>query len=144
MSERYLLDTCILSEYVRKNPNKKVIEWLDSQQETNLFLSVVAIGELRKGIVKIEYTAPEKHKKLDRWLEIVKQRFDNRILALDQEILIQWGNMCGQRERVGRKLPLMDSLIAATALTHKLIIVTRNESDFQALRMEINIYNPWD
>jgi len=139
--EQYLLDTCVLSEYIRKQPAIKVIQWLDLQSEDSLFISVLSIGEIKKGIVKIESSQPIKYQNLNEWLQILSQRFEQQILVLDQEVLIQWGNICGKFEQTGRKLPVIDSLIAATAITHKLTLVTRNESDF--LPLNIPLYNPW-
>ena len=141
MNNRYLLDTCVLSEYIRKQPEQKVIQWLDLQLEANLFVSVLTIGEIKKGIVKIEQSQAEKSRKLNLWLQTVIERFDNRILSLNKEILFQWGIICGNSEQKGRKLAVIDSLIAATAIFNRLTLVTRNESDFANLN--ITIYNPW-
>ena len=141
MIERYLLDTCVISEYIRKQPEMEVIRWLDRQPEENLFISVITIGEIRKGIVKIESSQPEKYQKLDEWLYKLIQRFEPRIITLDRKILLRWGNLSGKSERLGRKLPVIDSLIAATAINHQLTLVTRNESDFSSI--DVPLYNPW-
>ena len=142
MIERYLLDTCVISEYIRKQPEMEVIRWLDRQPEENLFISVITIGEIRKGIVKIESSQPEKYQKLDEWLYKLIQRFEPRIITLDRKILLRWGNLSGKSERLGRKLPVIDSLIAATAINHQLTLVTRNESDFSSI--DVPLYNPWN
>ena len=139
--ERYLLDTCVLSEYIRRQPEIKVVRWLDSQLEENLFISVITIGEIRKGIAKIESSRPEKYYKLDEWLHKLIQRFEPRIISLDREIILRWGNLSGKSEQSGRKLPVIDSLIAATAINNRLTIVTRNESDFCGI--DVPLYNPW-
>ncbi len=111
----YFLDTCILSEYVKKKPNLNVIEWLDDQDEHDLFVSILTIGELKKGIIKLEISAPERYKKLCVWLEKVELRFEGRILPLSREVISTWAELCGRSEAKGKKLPVIDSLIAATA-----------------------------
>jgi toxin FitB len=139
--EQYLLDTCVISEYIRKQPEMKVIRWLDLQPEENLFISVITIGEIKKSIVKIEFSQPKKYQKLNQWLQNLIQRFDRRIVALDREILIDWGNICGKFEQSARKLPVIDSLLAATAITNQLTLVTRNEDDFSGIN--VSLHNPW-
>lgn len=138
----YLLDTCVLSEYVKKKPNQKVIQWLDEQKEDSLFLSLLSIGESRKGIIKIKERQPQRHQKLRQWIEAVELRFSERIINLDSDVINCWAEICGQCEAKGQKLPIMDSLIAATAHTHNLIIVTRNVTDFQF--SPVQIFSPWD
>ena len=141
MIERYLLDTCVLSEYIRKQPEMKVVRWLDTQPEENLFISVITVGEIRKGSVKIESSQPQKYQKLDEWLYKLIQRFEPRIITLDREIMLRWGNLSGKAEQNGKKLPVIDSLIAATAINHQLTLVTRNENDFSSI--DVPLYNPW-
>lgn len=143
MIKQYLLDTCVLSEYIRKQPKIKVIQWLDQQPESNLFISVITLGEFQKGIIKIEYSQPEKYQKLNQWLQKLIKRFEYRVLPLDRDILIQWGSICGKSEQQGRKLPVIDSLIAATAIVNQLTLVTCNEKDFEGID-DITIYNPWN
>ena len=140
--EQYLLDTCVVSEYIRKQPKIKVIQWLDLQLEEDLFISAITIGEIKKGIVKIESSQPEKFQQLNEWLKLLMERFATRILALDRNVLIQWGILCGNLEKSGRKLPVIDSLIAATAITNQLTLVTRNESDFDGI--DVLLFNPWN
>lgn len=142
MLEQYLLDTCVVSEYIRKQPKMKVIQWLDLQLEEDLFISAITIGEIKKGIVKIELSQPEKSQNLNEWLNRLMKRFTTRILTLERNILIQWGVLCGNFEKSGRKLPVIDSLIAATAITNQLTLVTRHESDFDGI--DISIFNPWN
>lgn len=119
----------------------EVIRWLDSLPEENLFISVVTIGEIRKGIVKIEPSQPKKYQKLDEWLYKLIQRFEPRIITLDREIILKWGDLSAKAEQAGKKLPVIDSLIAATAINHQLTLVTRNESDFSSI--DVPLYNPW-
>ena len=141
MIERYLLDTCVISEYVRRQPEMEVIRWLDSQPEENLFISVITVGEIRKGIVKIESSQSEKYQKLDEWLYKLIQRFEPRIITLDREIMLRWGDLSGKAEQAGKRLPIVDSLIAATAINNQLTLVTRNENDFSSI--DVPLYNPW-
>ncbi len=137
---RYLLDTCLVSELVKKEPNPAVVSWLDEQDEQNLFLSVLNLGELQKAVSKL----PDGTKKeaLQAWvlLDLV-ERFSGRILALDMKTALSWGKIQGEAEQAGEKLPLMDSLIAATAMAHGLVVVTRNVRDIE--RCRARVYNPW-
>lgn len=124
----YLLDTCVLSEYKKPEPAAEVIAWLDGQFDDSLYMSVLTIGELDKGIFRMP---PSKRKtNLAAFVETLLVRFDRRILDLDTAILRRWGIMMGSLESKGRPMPVIDSLIAATALERDLTIVTRNEEDF--------------
>jgi predicted nucleic acid-binding protein len=138
----YLLDTCVISEYVKKQPNQQVINWIDAQEESSLFISIITIAEIKKGIVRIEKSQPSRYQKLEKWLQKLEQRFTNRILPLNGNILDTWAKICGQSEAQGKKLPIMDSLIAATASENNLIIVTRNTSDFGF--SSVTVFSPWD
>jgi hypothetical protein len=138
----YLLDTCVLSEYAKKRPNQQVIQWLDDQDEASLFISILTIAELKKGIIKIKNSQPPRYHKLTLWLETIEQKFNERILPLTNNILNIWAQTCGESEAKGNKLPIMDSLIAATAYEHNLIIITRNLSDFNF--SSIKVVSPWD
>lgn len=135
----YLMDTCVLSEFKKKQPEQKVIDWLDAQIEETLFLSVVTIGEIQKGISRLP--ASNRKTELEIWLEELIYRYDERVLPLDTEVMQRWGQLTGVLETQGHTLPLLDSLIAATSLTHNLILVTRNEPDFVATN--VALLNPW-
>lgn len=137
----YLLDTCVISEYVRKKSNPHVIQWVDDQDESNLFLSVLTLGELKKGIIKIENTNSTRYEKLLEWLKIVESRFSDRILSIGNQTISIWAECCGKSEAKGKKLPIIDSLLAATAQEHELIIVTRNVDDFRF--SSATTFNPW-
>ena len=136
----YLLDTCLISELVAKQPNQKVLDWVDAQMPETLYLSVITIGEIAKGICKL--TPSKRKESLTTWLnETLPNRFEHRILTLDVSTMVLWGNLVGQLEQNGRPLPAMDSLIAAIALQHSLSLVTRNEKDFAGTG--VVIINPW-
>jgi len=138
---KYLLDTCLISELVKKEPNPGVVNWLDEQDEQALFLSVLNLGELQKGISKL----PDGTKKdeLQAWIGLdLVERFAGRILDIDLETAICWGRIQGEAERAGEKLPVMDSLIAATVAAHGLVVVTRNVRDME--RCGVRVCNPWE
>ncbi len=137
---KYLLDTCLISELVKKEPNPSVVNWLDEQDEQTLFLSVLNLGELQKGISKL----PDGTRKdeLQAWVALdLVERFTGRILEIDLETALCWGRLQGEAQQAGEKLPVMDSLIAATAAAHGLIVVTRNVKDIE--RCGVRVSNPW-
>jgi predicted nucleic acid-binding protein len=136
----WLLDTCVLSEYVRKAPAAGVIQWLDEQDETSLFLSVISLGEIEKGILKLRATDPRRSQKLTAWLGKIEQRFTGRILPLDAAALHAWAQLAARAELAGQRLPVMDGLIMATAQCHGLTVVTRNTADFHFYPQ---VFDPW-
>lgn len=136
----WLLDTCALSEYAKKAPALKVIAWLDEQDEASLFISVISLGEIEKGILKLRKTDLRRSQKLTAWLGKVEQRFTGRILALDAGALHVWAQIAARAELAGQPLPVMDALLMATAQCHGLTIVTRNLQDFAPYPQ---VFNPW-
>jgi toxin FitB len=137
---KYLLDTCVVSELVSKNPNPRVIEWIDSIDSESACLSIITIGEIRKGIEKLP--ASERRNKLEAWLsEDLVARFAGRILPINLEVALTWGQLTGSLESEGKRMPAIDSLIAATALHSHCTLVTRNEADFR--HAGIALINPW-
>ena len=138
----YLLDTCVLSEYVKKQPNTAVINWLDQQKEDNLLISILSVGELKKGIIKLERSQPIRSQSLWEWVERIEVRFEGRILTINQRVIDHWARLCGKLEAKGTKLAVLDSLIAATALVYDLAVVTRNVNDFNATT--VRVFNPWE
>ncbi len=134
----YLIDTNVLSELKKRQPHPRVVQWFDERPASALYLSVLTMGELRKGIEAI----PDQARRLRflDWLEIdLPQYFAGRILAVDTRIADRWGRLCAS---AGKPLPAIDSLLAATALEHDLILVTRNLRDF--VLPDVLICNPWE
>ena len=137
---KYLLDTCLISELVKREPNPAVLSWLDARDEQTLFLSVLTLGELQKGISKLPDGA--RKDELRAWVEHdLVERFVGRMLTIDQETAQCWGQLQGESEQRGETLPVMDSLIAASAKTHGLMVVTRNVKDME--RCQVRGCNPW-
>lgn len=136
----FLLDTNVISEPKQKQPSEKVLEWLDAQDESTLYLSVLTIGEIKKGIVRLD--SSRKKVALEKWLEALRLRFSRRILPLSEKTFLVWGKMCGEFEPKGILRPAFDSLLEATALEHDLIFVTRNVKNFSG--SPVTILNPWE
>ena len=136
----WLLDTCALSEYATKVPAPEVIAWLDEQDETSLFISVISLGEIEKGILKLRASDRHRSQKLTAWLGKVEQRFAGRILPLDAAALHVWAQIAAHAELAGQLVPVMDSLLMATAQCHGLTVVTRNAQDFA---LYPQVLNPW-
>jgi len=137
---RYLIDTCVLSELIRKRPSKQVVSWVRNQDETALFVSVLTFGELEKGIAKV---GDEKRKQVLReWVDHdLKRRFSGRILTFDYETACRWGEIVGKAETEGTPIPVLDGQLAATALIHGMTLVTRNTSDVAP--STVPTLNPW-
>ena len=136
----WLLDTCALSEYAKKAPAPEVIAWLDEQDEASLFISVITLGEIEKGILKLRKADPRRSQKLTAWLGKVEQRFAGRILPLDAAALHVCAQIAAHAELAGQPLPVMDGLLMATAQCHGLTMVTRNVQDFAPYPQ---VFNPW-
>lgn len=136
----FLLDTCTISEPKQKHPNTKVLEWLNNQDESRLYLSVLTLGEIKKGIMRLE--SGKKKAELEKWLEKLRLRFTGRILPLSEKSFLVWGKMYGEFERKGIMRPAFDSLLESTALEHDLIFVTRNVKNFH--NSAVTILNPWE
>jgi len=138
---KYLLDTCVISEIIKQKPSGKVTKWIKNEDETNFFISVLTIGELHKGIEKLSES--KRKGKLHNWVENdLKERFWNKIIDIDIQVAMIWGKIQGMTERVGKPMLAIDSLIAATGITHHLTVVTRNTSDMK--ESGAVLLNPWE
>lgn len=138
---KYLLDTCVISELTRELPSENVVAWFESANEHRLFLSVVSIGEMQKGIYGLE--RGKKRTRLEKWfIDEVVPGFSGRILEIGQKTMSTWAKLSVDLRAKGIVRPSFDSLLEATALEHDLVFVTRNTKNFQGSAM--TILNPWD
>ena len=136
----YLLDTNVVSELIRVRPESKVVSWFQATSEELLHLSVLTIGEIRKGIDSL----PRSNKRalLESWLaNDLVLRFAGRILEVNLDIAERWGLISARAKTAGTPLAVIDGLMAATALHHNLTLVTRNTKDVRMVG--INVLNPW-
>ncbi len=137
---RLLLDTNVLSEVTRPAPDARVLEWLDRLDEDRSFISVVSIAEIRRGVALMD--EGRKREALAEWLtRDLPQRFEQRVLPVDEPVALAWGDLMGLAKRRGRGLSSMDGLIAATAIARRLTLATRNTKDFEGFGVEL--FNPW-
>lgn len=137
----YLLDTCVISEFIAKQPSEKVVAWLTTLNAETVFLSVVTIGEIQKGIERLP--ASKRKEVLRRWLkDDLLVRFHDRLLPLGVGEMLAWGTLISEVEAKGKPMPMIDSLIAATAAHHDLVVVTRDEDDFAP--SGVRLLNPWN
>jgi|SRR5579863_2929128 len=138
---RFLLDTNCISELVRSQPEPRVLDWMEAADESLLYLSILTLGEIRKGVAGVQQG--KRRTKLETWLELdLQARFSGRILPIDALIADRWGALAAAAKRKGRPLSAIDGLLAATALHHNLTIVSRNVSDF-AITQALTL-NPWE
>ena len=136
-----LLDTNIPSEFIRTRPEPRLENWVYAQDEQALYLSVVSIGKLRRGLVVLP--ASKRRAALEQWLENdLVPRFGDRILPVTYSIADRWGQLDGECQMRGTPLNTADGMIASTALEHDLTLVTRNVKDFAGLG--VTLLNPWD
>lgn len=136
----FLLDTCVLSELVKPRPDAGVLAWLEEAGEARLHLSVVTLGELEKGIARLPASA--RRTRIERWVRRdLAARFEGRVLDVDRAVAERWGAIAGASEARGVPLPVIDALIAASALTHDLEVVTRNTADLE--RCGARCVDPW-
>jgi predicted nucleic acid-binding protein len=137
----FLLDTNCISELVRVKPEPRVLEWMEAADEGLLYLSVLTLGEIRKGLAGLPQSKRRTH--LEAWLEVELQaRFSGRILPIDAAVADRWGVLAADAKRKGKALSTIDALLAATALHYNLTVVSRNVSDFA--NTQVPVLNPWE
>lgn len=137
---RLLLDTNVLSEVTKPRPDETVLQWLHGLDEDRTFISIVSIAEIRRGVALMD--SGRKRDALDEWLRYdLPQRFESRIIPVDEPVAFAWGDLMAPAKRSGRALASMDGLIAATAIAHRLTLATRNTKDFEGFG--IDIIDPW-
>lgn len=137
---KYLLDTNVVSEWVKPRPEPRVVGWLAGVDEDRVYLSVVTVAEIRHGIERLQ--PGRRRTRLDAWLrEDLPLRFEGRLLGIDAVVADAWGAIVARRDRSGRPIGVMDAFVAATAEVHALTLVTRNASDFASAVTAV--FDPW-
>jgi toxin FitB len=137
----YLLDTNILSELIRPHPEPRLLEFLEQQNDSLLYISVLTLGEISKGIALLAGES-KRRLKLQHWLEHdLLERFTGRIILITAEIALSWGIISGRARQRGKPMAVIDCLLAATASELGLVLVTRNSLDF--VDCDIVTLNPW-
>jgi predicted nucleic acid-binding protein len=136
----FLLDTNVVSEWVRPQPDRNVISWLAEVDEDRVFISVISFAEIRRGVEML--MAGRRRERLANWLaEELPLRFEERILDIDPRVAETWGVVMARGQKIGLTLGSMDAFVAATAEAHRLTLATRNVKDFQPLG--ISLLDPW-
>ena len=138
----FLLDTNVLSEFARPDntPDQRVKQWLETADPDSLYASVLTFGEIRRGIEKLPSSKRRTH--LETWLaKDLHEWFENRLLVIDEAIANRWGILATAAQRKGTPLAIIDGLLSATAIEHKLTVVTRNSPDF--VSANVPVLNPW-
>jgi len=136
----YLIDTCVISELSKTKPNAAVEKWFSNIDPKYLYVSVLTLGELQKGVARLPRSS--KRIQLEQWIDTsLLTHFEDRILPITAEVARESGNLQARAEKSGQKLPSIDSLLATTAIVHRLTVVTRNVTDLEATG--IAILNLW-
>lgn len=133
----FLLDTNVVSETRKRTPDRNVLAWFDDTDQQDLHISVLTIGELTKGIARRRHRDPRSAAGLEHWLRGIEELFSDRVIPIDASIATAWGNL-----DAGRPLPVIDSLLAATAKVRGFTLVTRNVKDIEPTG--VPYINPWD
>ena len=136
----FLLDTCVVSEFIKPEPSASLVQWLRSTDDLQMAISVITLGEIQAGISRLD--DGKRKERYQEWLsyELIP-RFDGRILPVLLDDAMKWGDLLGWARVKGTPLPSTDTLIAATALNHHMTVVTRNTKDFE--RIGVLTLNPW-
>ncbi|MFI0403806.1 MAG: type II toxin-antitoxin system VapC family toxin [Cyanobium sp.] len=138
MTGGYLIDTNVISELRRREPEPRVVQWFERKPAGLLYMSVLSLGEIRRGVENLQ--ASERQQALRAWLEEdLPAFFAGRLLPIDAAVAHRWGRL---QAEMARPLPAIDSLLAATALEHRLVLITRNHKDLAGL--PVLVANPWD
>lgn len=136
----FLLDTNVISELVKPEPDINVVRWIEETDESILFLSVLTVGEIRNGIERLKLG--RRRGRLESWLKVdLRARFQDRILPVDEAIAERWGALSAIAAASGKPVPVIDGLLAATAMHHDLMLVTRNAPDVAGAA--VPTLNPW-
>jgi predicted nucleic acid-binding protein len=136
----FLLDTNVISELIKPKAAPRVTTWIDTTDEDLLFLSVLTLGEIRKGVVLLP--RGPRRTTLEAWLsKDLPLRFSGRILNIDPEVADRWGHLSGLTSSRGANVAVIDGLLAASAIQHNLTLVTRNTKDVAATG--VSLFNPW-
>ena len=136
----FLLDTNCISELISPRPQPDVVSWLEAVDEGLLYLSVMTLGEIRKGVALL--AQGKRRTRLETWLEVdLQARFFGRILPIDAAVADRWGVLAAEGKRSGKPLAVIDGLLAATALEYNLTVVSRNAGDFA--HTHVSVLNPW-
>ena len=140
---KYLVDTCVLSELRKRKPDPKVLRWLKSNFKDNLFyISAITVGELKRGIEHLDDSDPRKTK-LNAWLDSeILDQYRESIVPYDLEAAMKWGGVMGAAGRSGKTRPELDAQIAASALVHDMVVVTRNVDDMAYTG--VRVVNPFE
>ena len=138
---KFLLDTCIISELVAKKSNTNVLNWIVAQDEEKLFLSVITIGEISKGINSLPKS--KKKAELKDWLnDDLLIRFRDRLYSIDKAVMLIWGEIVARQKEKGKVIPVVDSFIASLTIANDCVLVTRNTKDFECIK-GIKLLNPF-
>jgi toxin FitB len=137
----FLVDTNCISELVRVKPEPRVLAWVEEADESLLYLSVLTLGEIRRGLAALPQS--RRRSRLETWLEVELQaRFSGRILPIDAAVADRWGLLAANAKASRKPLSTVDGLIAATAIHRNLTVVSRNVSNFA--RLPVQVLNPWE
>ncbi len=139
MSRPILLDTCVISELVRPRPDPLVLEWFTDQREEDLYLSVLTAGEIERGATKLPH-GPQRER-IEDWLGELLDQYEDRLVDLDVDTALRWGDLSARAAARGLQVPVIDGLLAATALRRDLRLATRNVAHFDL--PGLTLVDPW-